>query len=347
MALTVLAACTSYASSEARLRERGGIVRIAVAVFLLLNGLAHLLGILTSGMFVAGYAAYRSDLRAARLAATEASGVILTSAGPIEWAEAGHGAPVLSLHGTGGGWDQGLYASRELVQRGFHVIAPSRFGYLGTPMHPAASPAYEADVWTEFLDSLGVQRAAVIAYSAGATPALQLALRHPDRVSHLILVVPARGGVFGGATNTVPAWVMNVVLRWDLPMWVARRFSRQTMLDLVAVPAELVPTLMPSDSAALERVISMIFPVSTRARGIAYDARNQNGAEGVYALDRITVPTLVISAEDDLYHTMLNAQRLAAQIPNAQLLAFRTGGHLLLGRSAEMWPVVQGFLEER
>jgi dienelactone hydrolase len=34
------------------------------------------------------------------------------------------------IHGTGGGFDQGLLFARRLVDAGYRVIAPSRFGYL-------------------------------------------------------------------------------------------------------------------------------------------------------------------------------------------------------------------------
>jgi pimeloyl-ACP methyl ester carboxylesterase len=58
------------------------------------------------------------------------------------------------------------------------------------------------------------------------------------------------------------------------------------------------------------------------------------------------MPTLFISAADDLYRTLLTAQHAARRIPNARLLAFPTGGHLLLGRDDEVWPAVSEFLKK-
>ena len=80
------------------------------------------------------YTFYRRDLNEARSAALIGSKVVETSCGPVEYAERGFGPPVLSIHGTGGGWDQGLSIARGLVERGYRVIAPSRYGYLRTPM---------------------------------------------------------------------------------------------------------------------------------------------------------------------------------------------------------------------
>ena len=39
---------------------------------------------------------------------------VSTASGPIEYAERGTGVPVLAIHGTLGGWDQGLV---HLVER--------------------------------------------------------------------------------------------------------------------------------------------------------------------------------------------------------------------------------------
>ena len=63
----------------------------------------------------------------------------------------------------------------------------SRFGYLRTPMPVDASAAAQADAHVCLLDALGIRRAAVMGGSAGAPSALQMAIRHPDRVSALVL----------------------------------------------------------------------------------------------------------------------------------------------------------------
>jgi len=78
--------------------------------------------------------------------------------------------------------------ARALTERGIRVIAMSRFGYLRTPMPADASAAAQADAHLCLLDALGIRRAAVMGGSAGAPSALQMAIRHPDRVSALILL---------------------------------------------------------------------------------------------------------------------------------------------------------------
>jgi len=132
---------------------------------------------------------YRRDLDAARarIAAVERR-VISTPWGAVEYAEQGHGDPLLVVHGIFQTCVGGLLCVRDLfINR--RLIAPSRFGYLGSSMPPNATPAAQADAFAALLDALGIAQIDVIAVSAGATSALQLALRHPKRVKHLAVLV--------------------------------------------------------------------------------------------------------------------------------------------------------------
>jgi pimeloyl-ACP methyl ester carboxylesterase len=133
---------------------------------------------------------YRGDLKRARDAAAKGGLIANTANGPIEYAERGTGLPLLTIHGAGGGFDQGLANAASLPGKDFRVIAPSRFGYLRTPIPKDASPAAQADAHLALLSSLNIPKAVVMGISAGARSALELAVRHPDRVNALILIVP-------------------------------------------------------------------------------------------------------------------------------------------------------------
>ena len=92
------------------------------------------------------------DIAAARARAAQGSVLIDTRCGPIEYQEAGAGVPLLAVHGSGGGHDQGMAFARPLAQHGLRVIAMSRFGYLRTPMPADASAAAQADAHVCLLD---------------------------------------------------------------------------------------------------------------------------------------------------------------------------------------------------
>lgn len=323
------------ARTPAPARAIGNLSRKSVGTAIL--GLAALLAAATYGF-------YHRDLNAARRSSLAGSTLVRTACGPTEYAVRGSGPPVLSIHGTGGGWDQGLFAARGLINQGYQVIAPSRFGYLRTPMPERPSPQAEADFFVCLLDALNLERVPVVAASAGATPAIQLALRYPERVTSLVLIVPAIGGIAGPDTvDGVSPFIMNVVLGSDFPFWAAMRAYPKATLAIVAVPGSLVPTLSPEGRDDLDGAIAGILPVSSRRRGILYDANNQK-TEPRYPLESMTVPTLVVSAKDDLYRTLANARVAAARIPGARLIVFETGGHLLLDRGPELWPAIARFI---
>jgi 2-hydroxy-6-oxonona-2,4-dienedioate hydrolase len=293
------------------------------------------------------YRSYRDDIAAERDRALLGSTMIETSYGPIEYSTLGQGSPILVIHGTGGGWDQGIYAARSIVPYGFRLIAPSRFGYLRTPLPADPSPRHEADVLASLLDALKIDKVAVMSFSAGTAPAVQLALRHPSRVSSLVLFVPAAGGMYTPIAKGPPPFVMNVVLRYDLPMWLTMKVSPNTMYRVAAVPPSLIETLPEADRAVVDEGVRMILPVSMRSNGMVNDAKSQSGSEPMYALERVTTPTLLLSAEDDLYRTLPVARQMAKRIPGARLIEFKTGGHFLAGHAMEIWPQVVSFLREQ
>ena len=79
--------------------------------------------------------------------------VVPTARGPIEFAEFGDGPPVLLLHGSMGGWQQGELLARTLDLTGYRIILVSRPGYMQTPLDSGRSAAAQADLYAALLDS--------------------------------------------------------------------------------------------------------------------------------------------------------------------------------------------------
>jgi 2-hydroxy-6-oxonona-2,4-dienedioate hydrolase len=102
----------------------------------------------------------------------------------------------------------------------------------------------------------------------------------------------------------------------------------------------------PEEQAEVAMVLDHIMPVSPRRIGLLNEARVMSSLER-YPLERITAPTLAISAQDDGYDTYESARYTATQIPGACFLGYPTGGHLLLGHRQEVMAEITRFLEER
>jgi pimeloyl-ACP methyl ester carboxylesterase len=284
---------------------------------------------------------------AARAAVATGSTVIATRSGDMEYAEAGSGLPVLMLHGTGGGFDQGLGFVRRLWDGGgFRVIAPSRFGYLRTAFPADASTAAQADALVDLLDHLGIDRLPVMGGSAGALPAIEFAIRHPGRCAGLVAIVPAAfaPGRPPMRPNAVGAAIMRHALRSDLLFWAGMQLAEDRMIaTLLATDPALVHAAAPEEQARVRAILRSILPISARVQGLLNDGALA-GSPAPQALERITAPTLAISLDDDRFLTADAARHIGATVPGARVVIYPTGGHVWVGRDAELTGEIAAFL---
>lgn len=292
---------------------------------------------------------YQRDLQQARERIASGSQIAQTPCGPIEYAIVGNGPPLLIAHGAGGGFDQGLHFGKPLADRGFRVIAISRFGYLRAPVPADASPAAQADTYACLLDVLGIQRAAMIGASAGAPSSLQFALRHPKRITKLVLLVPA---TYVPRPNNAPSvtipsgtnFLIDMGLRSDFLFWLPSRFASSAMYSsILATPPALVDAASHEEKERMRQIVERIQPISERRLGLLNDAAIIPALPR-YALERINVPTLTISFADDLFGTYDAARYTAEQIRGARFLGYPSGGHLWVGHNNEIFAEVSAFL---
>jgi pimeloyl-ACP methyl ester carboxylesterase len=285
---------------------------------------------------VGTYLAFRSDMRAARSRLLAGSRVVSTACGPIEVGEVGDGPPVLVVHGAGGGYDQGLDLARGLVGEGFHHIAVSRFGYLRTPLPPDISSAAQARALVCLLDTLGLARVAVLGASAGAHPAAQLALSHPERVAALALVVPAlHVPPEPGETPATgpPAFVIDYVLRSDLLVWLVARLAPGVLLQAAGVPPSVQPALSPTQR---KKLLDGFFPASARHAGVVNDTRKAIRGMPDLPIEQFQMPVLLVGVEDDPYRSAPVVRYSSGRIPWASAIIVERGGHILVGHERQV-----------
>jgi len=292
---------------------------------------------------------FRADITAARLRVSTGSTVIETPCGAIEYQEAGTGVPLLAVHGSGGGFDQGMAFAAPLATKGVRVIAMSRFGYLRTPMPADASAEAQADAFVCLLDALDIDTAAVMGGSAGALSALQMAIRHPDRVSALVLLVPLAWKPPTEANSAEPMapWIeaaMMSVIGSDFLFWSAKHLARKQLIGTVlATPPELLQKASVAEQTRISAIVDNILPVSARAAGLRSDtAAGKTMTEP--DLDRVAAPTLIMSARDDRYGTYAAAEYTASRIAGARFLGFDTGGHTWVGHNVEVMAAILDLL---
>ena len=293
---------------------------------------------------------FNRDIALAATRAAQGGVLVSTRCGPIEYQEAGTGVPLLVAHGSGGGHDQGMAFAGKLARQGVRVIAMSRFGYLRTPMPADASAAAQADAHVCLLDALGIGGAAVMGGSAGGPSALQMAIRHPDRVSALILLVPLayKPAAQADSAPPMPAWVEALMMRLigsDFLFWVALHVARDQVIKVVlATPPELLASASPQERARVNAMLDNILPVSTRAQGLRSDS-SVGKHLAPSPLESLHVPTLIVSSRDDGYGTYASAQYTASRIAGAKFVGFDQGGHVWVGHDDEVMAEILKLLE--
>lgn len=217
----------------------------------------------------------------------------------------------------------------------------SRFGYLGTPMPADASPPAQADAHACLLDALGNRQAAVLSLSAGVLSAMQLATRHPDRVSALLLVVPLvwKPATLADSAPTPSPLAEALLMRLigsDFVFWSALHVARdQVIKRVLATPPEAVAAASPAERARVNAMANDILPVSARADGLRNESKVASHLQP-YDLAALRAPTLVVSAREDGYGTYAIAQYTASRIPGARFIGYERGGHSLVGHNEDM-----------
>jgi pimeloyl-ACP methyl ester carboxylesterase len=115
------------------------------------------------------------------------------------------------------------------------------------------------------------------------------------------------------------------------------------MRTLLATERTLLETVTSEERVRAQAILDQIFPISRKIDGLRTDGF-WAGTPSPTAYERIEVPTLVLSCEDDLFGTAATARMLAERIPGAHLTVYPTGGHIWLGHDNDFADRIANFL---
>ena len=232
--------------------------------------------------------------------------------------EAGTGAPVLLVHGSGPGVS--AYANWRLtipdLATRFRVVAPDMAGF-GFSERPEDA-RYDLDRWVGqavgLLDALGLDRASVVGNSFGGAVALRLAATHPDRVDRLVLMGSV--GVPFPITDGLDAV-------WGYQPSVA---NMRRLLDVFAWN-----TALATDELAEVRYRASTEPGVQESFAAMFPAPRQRWVDAMVtpddAIAALPHPTLVVHGREDQVIPRANSLHLARLIPDVRLHVFGNCGH--------------------
>ena len=242
---------------------------------------------------------------------------LLVDGAKIRYIDAGHGAPVIFLHGLGAS----MYAWRKnlpaVAAAGFRVIAFDNrgFGLSDKPPAPYDNAAY-ARLAVALMDSLGLTDAVLVGHSMGGAIAAHVAIEYPQRVRGLVLVASAGLGAREPLLFRIARWpVLGRVALAFRGRGFTGRLLRATYFDASKVTEADVdqyyaPVAQPDYGRGLVGVLRQF-------RFTALEGR----------LDRIAAPTMVLWGEDDRWVPIALGRALATGITRSAFVTVPRAGH--------------------
>lgn len=248
--------------------------------------------------------------------------------GNMTYVDRGEGPVILSVHGIFGGYDQAFDTCKEFASD-FRILAPSRFGYLGSEIAGNGTPAEQAKAYAALLDYLNIDKVYVLATSSGGSVAIQFALDYPERTNGLILYCsavpplekPEKAVTYAGP----PAFLCS-----DYAMFL------------------ISPLFEPILGMKSATIYSML-PIGERKAGVVLDASvtnpdmERNFEE--YPVEKLQIPVLVLLAKDDKLVDYAKTEQAIRRFPNCTFLSFENGGHLMASHEEEIREAVFRFTQ--
>jgi pimeloyl-ACP methyl ester carboxylesterase/DNA-binding CsgD family transcriptional regulator len=252
----------------------------------------------------------------------------------IAWSRHGEGAPLVRA----GTWLTHLEHDWEsVVWRPWLQELGNRFTFVryddrGCGLSDRTVPRLGLDAWLEDLeaviDATGFSRVALFGMSQGAAIAVAYAARHPERVSHLIVLGGyARGGALLDRTRdeVEEAHALEILARvgWGRADPTFRRI--------------FTGGLIPDGTDAQMRWFDELQRQSTSGEMAARLMRARGRVDVSRLAGRVAVPTLVLHARGDATVEFERGRELATLIPGAQFVPLESRNHVLLG-DEPAWP---------
>jgi class 3 adenylate cyclase/pimeloyl-ACP methyl ester carboxylesterase len=243
----------------------------------------------------------------------------------LAWAKVGQGPPLV----RSGSWLTHLEYDWEspLRRPGLVNLAKNhtliRYDARGNGMSDWDVDELSLDAWVSDLatvvDAAKLNRFPLLGISQGCAVSIAFAVRHPDRVSHLILY----GGFARGGKKRSPE----------------EREKRNAMVTLMRLG-------WGTDDPGFRQIFtSRMIPGGTKEQADSFNELQRRTTSPECAvryfetvgdidvtdlLPRVSVPTLVMHVRDDLMNPFEAGRQMAAGIPGARFLALQGQNHILL-----------------
>lgn len=229
-----------------------------------------------------------------------------------------------------------------LAAQGYRTIAFDRppFGLSSKAADLDYTRAAHGDLLVGLMDHLGIERAALLGHSAGGVVTASVALRYPDRVAQLIIVdgafleflnEPSASGEertanpAGGPMMSLIAQGVNPIQPWATHE--LRAFFTEPRVTAFGRANYADPTLVPDKRIAK---LSRFLQIRGWEAGFQRFGRQLLSEMPINVADLapLSMPTLILWGDADIFIPLVTGQRIAEAVPQAQLIVYPGCGHI-------------------
>jgi proline iminopeptidase len=279
-------------------------------------------------------------LQAKRTAAAHESRICVGRAS-LYSREIGRGQPIIVLHG-GPDFDHSyLLPDLDRLADAFRLIYYDQRGRgrsAGQVLPEEVTLVSEIDDLDTVRQHFHLESAALLGHSWGTVLALEYALRHPERVSHLILMNPAPASAsdlamfrkvyvqkLGADLDRQRGIVASAAYKEGEPEAVAARY-RLHFKPALARPEDYEKLMATMKAAFVRQGKEGIVKARAVEDRLMRDTWQADSYDLLPKLQTLSIPTLVIWGDHDFFPIEI-AAHIARAIPNAQLVTLKDCGH--------------------
>lgn len=256
----------------------------------------------------------------------------MTDTVKLHYSETGRGLPVVLLHGfplNGGLWR----AQQKSLSDRYRVLTPDLRGHGASPAPPGVyEMATLARDMLALLDSLQIEKAAILGHSMGGYAALAAWNLAPERFLALGLI-------------TSHAWADTDEGRQGRLMLAQKVAAEGSQAAASAMMPRLFAPGRAEGDPVVEQVRQMILETS---RAAIIGSLNGMAVRPDMAalLKTISVPVLILAGEIDQIIPRSRSEEMAALLPNRTMAVIENAGHLpMLEQPAATTAAIRSFLE--
>ena len=257
----------------------------------------------------------------------------------LAYSATGEGAPLLRFGMpliTDLEFEWRIHSERSTIDQLSEHFRYLRFDHLGSGQSERIEPDLDFEGQARdacaVADAAGFDRFAGVSMSGGVLAAINFAVRYPERMERLVIVGGyADGRLLRGGTAGPESLKTLIAEGWEKS---ENGFSTAFLTSYFPEgPLEDIRPLLEMMQAACPR------PTMLRDR----DAINT--ASVAHLLEQVRCPTLVLHSRHDAVHPLSEAQKLAAGIPNAELVILESDNHLPLPGNSAWVPYISTLID--